>query len=164
MTQAPVPASTEAMPPKVTLARTVVLVLVAWLVIRAIITFVASDAIIDSFVDSRLEGSEFNDEGLRDTTAEGAPALGPIALVSAILFGGLLAFAALSFAKRAQWARIVAIVFAILSVLGGLVGLAQADIPFWYTATGLVNVALGIVILVLLFSKEASGWFSKTAA
>ncbi|MEJ7833163.1 MAG: hypothetical protein WKF79_09625 [Nocardioides sp.] len=153
------------MPPKVALARTVVLVLVAWLVIRAIITLVASDAIIDSFVDAKLEGSGVDDNGaFRDQYADGAPALGPIAVVSAILFGGLLAFAAVSFAKRAQWARIVAIVFAVLSVLGGLLGLVQADIPFWYTATGFVNAALGIAVLVLLFSKDASGWFSRKVA
>ena len=111
---------TAALPRAVQLARTLVFTLVGLLALRTLLSIIWADNLIDAYVGDRQTNSEFVDEAYLESPRDGAPTYTIIAIVSLILFGGLLLLAAVKFADRAGWARIVAIVIGILAALGGL--------------------------------------------
>ncbi|RYE79784.1 MAG: hypothetical protein EOO74_03165 [Myxococcales bacterium] len=143
----------SAAPRSVDLARLMVYVTVAWLAIRTLLAIIFKDNLIDGYIDQTSSG--LPEEVLR----EGAPNYTAIALISLIIFGGLLLLCAFKFASRANWARIVAIVFSALTLIGGLLGFAQKGIPTWYLLTGLVSSVIAAGVIWFLVQKDSNAWF-----
>ncbi|MGI8652583.1 MAG: hypothetical protein ACR2I7_07285 [Geodermatophilaceae bacterium] len=81
----------------------------------------------------------------------GAPADVPIALISLVLFGGLLAACAILLPRGARWARITAIVISVLVLLGAMLGIfVQASTILFVVLNVLVAVtALGVIYYLL---------------
>ena len=102
-----------------TLAVWAILVLV---VLRVILTFAMSDALVDAWIESNESA-----KGLpREIVAEGAPKYGPIA-IGILVIGVVLALAAVNLPKGKQWARVVVYVFASLNIIGILLSFLRAD-------------------------------------
>ena len=146
------------MPAAVDRAQKLVFGLIGVYVVQTVVAFVASDALVDYYAKAHNYTGSF-----AAYADESAPAYGPIALISLVVVGGLLLVSALSFPKRAGWARIVALVFAVLALLGGLLGFVQ-DSPIWYRIIVFVGGLLGLAIAALLLSRDSSRWFSKGVA
>jgi len=117
--------------------------LVALLALRNLLTLVFLDSLIDSFAEGRA------DAGLgREFLESAAPRYVPIALISLIVFGGLLALCAIFIGKGgARWARIIAIVTSVLVLLGALLGIfVQASTILFIVLNVLVAVtAIGVI-------------------
>jgi hypothetical protein len=120
--------------------------LVGLLAIRTLLTIVLLDSLIDAFAAGR------GDAALGREFIEGAaPAYVPIALISLVLFGGLLALCAIFVGKGAGWARITAIVLSVLVLLGALLGIfLQASTILFIVVNVLVAVTAAGVIYYLL--------------
>ena len=120
--------------------------LVGLYVVRAVLTFVLFDSLIDNWADSRGGG------GLpRELAEQGAPAYRPIALVSAVVIGGLLTVVAVFLARGQAWARVMGTVVGVLAVLGGLIGLLQpATAPFKLIGLMIAVVAAAAIVLMWL--------------
>lgn len=143
------------MPTSVATAQKLIYAYIAIAVIQTIIAFVAADALIDAYAES--EGIQDLPEDLANANA---PAYGTIALFSLVIVGGLLLASALNFPKRAGWARIVALVFGVLGVLGGLLTLIQPA-PIWYKLIQILAGLIALGIVVTLLQGESNRWFSK---
>jgi hypothetical protein len=114
--------------------------LVGLLAVRTLLTIVLLDSLIDAFAEGR------GDAVLGREYLEGAaPAFIPIALISLIVFGGLLALCAIFIGKGARWARVTAIVMSVLALLGALLGIFVQP-----------STILFIVINVYLIRPDAS--------
>lgn len=116
--------------------------LVGLIVLRTLLTLVLLDSLIDSFGEGREDaalGREFLESA--------APRYVPIALISLIIFGGLLAMCAIFIGKGARWARITAIVMSVLVLLGALLGIfVQASTILFIVINVLVAVtAIGVI-------------------
>lgn len=143
------------MPSSVATAQKLVYAYIAIAVIQTIVAFVAADALLDAFAESR------GTSGLpEEVTASDAPAYGMVALLSLILVGGLLLASALNFPKRAGWARIVALVFGVLGTLGGILTLIQPA-PIWYRLIQILAGLIALGIVVTLLQGDSNRWFSK---
>lgn len=120
--------------------------LVALLVVRTLLTIALLDSLIDAFSEGR------GDAALGREFIEGAaPAYVPIALISLVVFGGLLALCAIFIPKGAGWARITAIVMSALALLGALLGIfVQASTVLFIVINVLVAVAAAAVIYYLV--------------
>jgi hypothetical protein len=56
--------------------------------------------------------------------------------------------------RRVDWARIPVAVLEVIGMISGLIALVSG------APAGMVNVALGLVVLVSLFKAETSAWLS----
>ena len=140
-------------PRSVDLARLLVFVTVGWLAVRTLLAVIFKDKLIDGYLE--WSQSDLPDEVIR----EGAPNYVAVSLIMLILFGGLLLLCAFKFGSRANWARIVAIVFSALTLLGGLLSFAQKGIPTWYLLTGVVSALIAAGVIWFLVQKDSNAWF-----
>lgn len=138
--------STAARSPSARMAALLIWTLVGLLVLRTLLTIVLLDSLIDAFGEGR------GDAALgREFLEAAAPAYVPIALISLVLFGGLLALSAIFVGKGARWARITAIVISVLVLLGALLGIfLQASTILFIVVNVLVAVtAVGVIFYLL---------------
>lgn len=137
-------------PSSVRTAALLVYALVALMAIRTLLTILFKDDLIEAYA---------TDRNINVTLAEdGAPAYTAIAIGSLIIFGGLLLLCAVYFSKGANWARIVATVFAALSVIGSLLVFVQPA-PTWYKLLGILSGLIALGIIVMLYRPDANQFF-----
>jgi hypothetical protein len=117
-------------------------------VIATLVTFAQLNTIVDDAV--RRRGLDVDRNAVRAGATIGAI----FGLVVAVLFILL----ALQVRKGKNWARIVAIIFAALGTIGGLVSIANRY-GAALTVLNLVNLALAIATLVLLLVKPSNDYF-----
>ncbi len=117
-------------------------------VIATLVTFAQLNTIVDDAV--RRRGLSVDRNAVRAGATVGAI----FGLVVAVLFILL----ALQVRQGKNWARIVAIVFAALGTVGGLISIANRYGAV-LTLLNLVNLALAIATLVLLLVKPSSDYF-----
>ncbi|KQZ67253.1 hypothetical protein [Nocardioides sp. Root151] len=146
----------SSLPPSVSLGQKLIYGLVGFMVLRTLLTIVLKDDIIDHYLAAR------NSSLPREVAEDGAPAYVAISIISLVIFGGLLAFSAYMFKSGAGWARIVAVVMAVLTVIGGLSAFAQ-DAPGWFVILNVLAALIALAVIVVLFRPDASEWFRKTA-
>lgn len=142
------------MPAAVDRAQKLVFGLVGVYVVQTVVAFLASDALVDYYAEQHNYTGTF-----ADYADSAAPAYGAIALISLVVIGGLLLVSALSFPRRAGWARVVALVLGILALLAGVLAFFQ-DSPIWYRLIVLLGGLLGLAITALLLSRDSGAWFS----
>ena len=87
-----------------------------------------------------------------------------IAVVVGLVSVGLWLWMASANGKGRSWARIVATVLGVLSVLSLLFSLAQGQMTTLNLIVSLVSLALAIAILVLLWRKESSAYYDAVKA
>lgn len=133
----------------IVVAASMLWLLVALLVLRAMLTFVLFDSLVDSWYESRAVAGV-----PREIIEDGAPAYRQIALGSAILFGGVIALAAAFVQRGAGWARILATVLAGFAFLAGISAIAQPAALF--TVTGLAVAVVALIAIVTLWLPGSS--------
>jgi hypothetical protein len=138
-------------PQSVRRATLAVWALLALLVLRAILTFAFHDALVDAWVGDRALP--------RQLAEEGAPRYSAVA-IGVLVIGAVLAFAAINLAKGARWARVVAIVFAALSLLGVVVSLIAPTIAVLLVINIVVGL-LALAVIILLSTGDTSRHFAK---
>lgn len=91
-----------------------------------------------------------------------------VAIVLAVVVGlvsvGLWLWMASANGKGRSWARIVATVLGVLSVLSLLSSVVQGQMTTLNLIVSLVSVALAVAILVLLWRKESSAYYDAVKA
>jgi hypothetical protein len=75
-----------------------------------------------------------------------------------IVIGIVLAVCGVLLLRRTEWARIPVAVIEVLGIISGLVTLASG------VMTGVVNIALGAVVLVSLFKEPTTEWLRSVPA
>lgn len=131
--------------------------IVALVVLRVILTVALKDDLVDTWIESNSTARAMpRGEALKLLTA---PAYVPIA-IGALVVAGLLAFAALNLPKGAGWARIVAIVFAALQVLGVALAFVAPSLMI-LQVVNVVVALLAIAVIVLLLGSEAKQFFAS---
>ncbi|HEV2784188.1 MAG TPA: hypothetical protein VGX25_32790 [Actinophytocola sp.] len=121
-------------------------------VLRMILTLAFKDDLVDAWIEDKAPGLP------RELVAQDAPAYVGVALVS-LVFTVLLGLAAVNLPNGRNWARIVAIVFAALSVLG----IVAAFLAPSLVVLQIINVLmalLSIAVIVLLANAEANRFFA----
>jgi len=90
------------------------------------------------------------------------------AIVAAAIFGligaGLWLWMASANGKGKKWARVVATVFFVLSLLSILSNVAQGKTPGLSLVLGLVTVVLGAYVIFLLYKKESTAFYDGMSA
>ncbi|MGB3437342.1 MAG: hypothetical protein WBA97_01210 [Actinophytocola sp.] len=143
--------TTTPVPQSIRRATLAVWALLALLVLRTILTFAFHDALVDAYVgDNALP---------RELAEENAPRYSAVA-IGVLIIGAVLAFAAINLAKGARWARVVAIVFAALSLLGVVVSLIAPTIAVLLIINILVGL-LALAVIILLSTGDAGRHFAK---
>lgn len=79
-------------------------------------------------------------------------------LVTVVVVGLLLASAAV-FGQRQAWARLVVLVWSVISSISSAVTLAAWTEPGWYLATAALTLMGAGALVVLLLHPEARDWF-----
>jgi len=128
--------------------------LIGMLAIRTLLNIVLLDSLIDAWIDD--QGASYADFP-RDFVRDLAPGYVPIAVISLVLFGGLLAACAIFLGKGARWARITAIVISVLVLLGALLAIfLQASTILFIVINVLVAVtALGVIYYLARLGTNA---------
>ena len=141
-------------PPAVRNAALAVWAILALVVLRAVLTVVFSDDLVDAWLESNDTWKAFP----RDIAEDKAPAYAPIA-IGVLVVGLVLALAAVNLPKRAKWARVLVYVFASLSLLGAVVSFLAPSLIVLVAINVLVAV-LSIAAIVLLSTGEANRFFA----
>lgn len=147
--------TTTAVPRSVRNATIAVWAILALLVLRVILTVAMNDELVDAYVD----GNESLKSLPREFAVDAAPRYTAVAIVVLVL-GTVLALAAANLGKAARWARVVAIVFAVLCVLGAVVSVIAPTIPLLLV----INVVVGLLsaaVIVLLCTGDANRFFAR---
>jgi hypothetical protein len=141
-------------PSAVRYATAAVWAILALAVLRTILTVVFKDDLIDAWIDDRPSARVLPREFLADEAPR---------YVGAALFSlGVavpLALAAVALPKGARWARIVAIIFALLCLLGVALAFLAPSLPILWIIN--VLVALGSIAAVVgLFTSDSRRFFA----
>ncbi len=147
--------TTSSVPAAVRNATLAVWALLALLVIRVILTFAFAEELIDAYVGD----SAYLKSLPRELAEDAAPKYSAVAIV-VLVIGAVLAFAAVNLGRRARWARVLAVVFAALALLGVVVSVIAPTIPVLL----IINIVVGLLavaVIVLLFSGDANRFFAK---
>lgn len=147
--------STVVLPQPVKLATTAVWAVLGLLVLRTILTFVFADDLLDAWIDGNSTAKALP----RQLAENSAPKYSAVA-IGVLVIGAVLAMAAINLAKGARWARVVAIVFAALTIVGVVVSLIAPSIAVLVVLNIVVGV-LAIATIGLLVTKEASAFFAR---
>jgi hypothetical protein len=75
-----------------------------------------------------------------------------------VVIGIVLAICGVLLLRRAEWARIPVAVIEVLGIISGLITLASG------VMSGIVNVALGALVLVSLFKAATTAWLRSVPA
>lgn len=154
--------SSAAASPSIRTATTLIYALVAAVyVIQTILAIAAKNSLIAAYAKSA--GIDAHTQIGRLQADGGTPAYVPTAIGSLVIFGGLLLLCAVFINRRANWARIVATVLAVLVALGLLTAVAQPS-PAWYKLIQIVAGLLGIGIIVMLYRSDSNQFFRGEAA
>lgn len=135
-------------------------VLVVWgilglLLLRTILTFVFADDLVDAWIAD----SQYWKSVPRELAESAAPRYSAVA-IGVLVVAAVLAFTAIHLNKAARWARVVALVFAALTLLGVVVSLIAPTIPLLL----IINVVAGLLsvaAMVLLLTGDANRFFAK---
>ena len=140
-------AAPRAMPPTVHWASLALIAQVVIGVIAIVITFVRIDTIVDDILAN-------NSTTTRDAARAAVVFTSVVGLIISVLLIGL----AVMIRRGRNWARIVAIVLAVLGILGGLAQFAQ---PYGgaLAALDVVRLLLSIAILALLLMPASNEYF-----
>jgi hypothetical protein len=144
-------------PSSVRTATLAVWTILALAVLRVILTMVFKDDLIDAWAEDSGRGSL-----PRELVEDQAPQFTGVAIVTLVVTA-LLVFAALNLPKGANWARIVAVVFAALSVLG-IVAAFLAPSLILLTIINVLIAVLSVAVIVLLFTSDANRFFASRGA
>jgi hypothetical protein len=147
--------STIVVPQPVKLATMAVWAVLGLLVLRVILTFVFADELLDAWIEDNATARAMS----REFAEDGAPKYSAVA-IGVLVIGAVLALAAVNLGKGARWARVVAIVFAALTVVGVVVSLIAPSI----VVLVVLNIVVGVLALAtiwLLVSQEASAFFAR---
>lgn len=124
--------------------------------IGLIVNFADSGGVKDSIRDS--------DPSLTQDQVDSAYTVGLVfALIIGLVFAALYVLLALQMRKGKNWARIVTLVIAGLSILFGLIGLG-ASAPAISRVIGVIGLLLNIAIFVLLLLRPAREYFASRKA
>jgi hypothetical protein len=146
---------TRSVPQPVRTATLAVWALLALLLLRTVLTFVFTDELVDAWID----GNESAKLLPRELAESSAPRYSAVA-IGVLVVGIVLAFAAINLRKAARWARVVAVVFAALSLLGVVVSLIAPTILVLL----IINIVVGLLavaVIVLLFTGDANRFFTS---
>lgn len=146
--------TTTSVPASVRNATLAVWALLALLVIRVILTFAFADELLDAYVGD----SAYLKSLPRELAEQAAPKYSAVA-IGVLVIGAVLAFAAINLGKRARWARVLAVVFAALALLGVVVSLIAPTIAVLL----IINIVVGLLaaaVIVLLFTGDANTFFA----
>lgn len=141
-----------AVPNSVRYAALAVWAILGLAVLRVILTLAFKDDLVDAWIEDNASALP------RELAAEGAPSYAGVALVT-LAFTVLLGLAAINLPKGANWARIVAFVFAVLSVLGIVAAFLAPSLLILQIINVLIAL-LSIAVIVLLASSESSRFFA----
>lgn len=147
--------STVVVPKPVKYATTAVWAVLGLLVLRVILTFAFADQLLDAWIDDNATARALS----RELAEASAPKYTGVA-IGVLVIGAVLAFAAVNLGKGARWARVVAIVFAALSVIGVVVSLIAPSIVVLVVLNVVVGL-LSLAIIWLLLQKESSAFFAR---
>jgi hypothetical protein len=142
-------------PPAVRNATLAVWAILALVVLRVILTFAMSDALVDAWIDSNETAKALP----REIAEQGAPAYSGVA-IGVLVIGVVLALAALNLSKGARWARIVVYVFASLNILGIVLSFLAPSLLVLMVINALV-LLLSVAAIVLLSTGESSRFFAR---
>jgi hypothetical protein len=126
----------------------------ALVVIRVILTFAMSDALVDAWIDSNAGAQALP----REFAEAGAPKYGPIA-IGILVIGAVMALAAVNLPKGKQWARVVVYIFASLNILGIVLSFLAPTLVVLMVINALVAV-LCVAAIVLLSKAESNRHFA----
>jgi hypothetical protein len=143
-----------AVPSSVRYAALAVWAILGLAALRVILTLVFKDDLVDAWIGDNASARALP----RELAAEGAPSYAGVALVT-LAFTVLLGLAAINLPKGANWARIVAFVFAVLSVLGIVAAFLAPSLLILQIINVLIAL-LSIAVIVLLASSESSRFFA----
>ena len=144
-----------ALPQSVRNATLAVWAMLGLLVLRVLLTFVFADDLVEAYIGDSTTLKALPRELVEDM----APAYSGVA-IGVLVIGAVLGFAAANLGKGAQWARVVATVFAVLALLGAVVSLIAPSIALLM----IINVVVGLLavaVIVLLFSGDSNRFFAK---
>lgn len=131
----------------------------------SLVSLVVGVAGLGSLKDEIANQLREDDPSVSQSTIDAAYAFG---IFFAVVVGGIGVLLWLWMAwKNGQgrgWARVVATILGVLNVLFTLVGLAAQSSGAATTLLSLVNLAIAVVILVLLWRKESTAFYQGTAA
>lgn len=156
MTQSSAPAPSQGPPSTLRNAVLLLWVLIGIGLVRVVLTFAMADSLMEHWIE------QYDPEGRfpREMVESAAPAYGGLALVSGALFAAVLALCAIFLARGARWAHVVAIVFGILTALGGAMSLIQ-PVPVLFTVVFLVTAVVAIAALVFLFAAPTRAYVRR---
>ena len=103
------------------------------------------------------------DEGGADAVSDSAPAYVPIAVISTIIFGGIMALLAIFLQRGDNWARIVLTVLAVLGVLGAFSNFVQHR-PALLLVITVLQLALYVGLLVFMWHRDSSAYVKGSRA
>jgi hypothetical protein len=151
------PAASAGPPPAEVIRATLIMFVQAALgLIGLIINFADSGGVKDSIRDS--------DSSLTQAQIDSAYTVGLVfALIIGLVFAALYVLLALQMRKGKNWARIVTLVIAGLSILFGLIGLG-ASVPALSRVISIIGLLLNIAIFVLLMLRPAREYFAARKA
>lgn len=146
--------SPSVVPQSVRNATLAVWAMLGLLVLRVILTFAFADDLVDAYLDEHETWKAMP----RELAEDAAPSYSGVA-IGVLVIGAVLAFAAVNLHKAARWARVVAVVFAALSLLGVVASLLAPTIAVLLVINILVGL-LAVAVIVLVFSSEANRFFA----
>lgn len=120
--------------------------------VGVLLTFTQTDAIRESVEDSDSSLSESEVDALVNFGIAFAVVIGLVGV-------GLWIWMAVTNGQGKSWARVVATVFGVLNVLGGLISLSGPGATTVSLLTNLVSIVLAAVILFLLYRPESSRYY-----
>ena len=133
--------------------------------VLSVLSLIAALATIGSIKDMVRQAGVDSGTPMSESTVNTAATAG---LVAAVIFGllgaGLWLWMASANGKGKKWARIVATVFFVVSVLSIVSNLAQGSTPALSLILGLVSLVLGAYIIFLLYKKESTAFYDGMAA
>lgn len=147
--------TTTSVPAAVRNATLAVWALLGLLVLRVILTFAFADDLVEAYLDDNPGWQAMP----REMAEAAAPNYSAVA-IGVLVMGAVLAFAAANLGKAARWARVVAVVFAALTLLGVVVSLIAPTIALLLIINLVVGL-LAVAAIVLLFSGDANRFFAK---
>jgi len=125
------------------------------LLLRTILTFVFADDLVDAWIAD----TQYWKSAPRELAESAAPRYSAVA-VGVLVVAAVLAFTAIHLNRAARWARVVALVFAALTLLGVVVSLLAPTIPLLL----IINIVVGLLsvaTMVLLLTGDANRFFAK---
>jgi hypothetical protein len=140
-------------PPSVVNAVRLVVARVVLALVGVVVTLGSQDAMRSAMV----KASPTLDQSSLDLAVKAAVGVSVVAGVVFAIVSGVLAWLLL---RGKNWARIVVWVFAGISVVLGLVGLAQAANGL-NLAVGLLDLCLDVAIIVLLARRSSAAFFGR---